>query len=143
MDPKDIAKLITEDEGYDKCPVCGDEYAVVSDNSISCRKENCKNYNKEYAETLDAAESTTVKITDVDYDCTELDWKHVKGLMDYAMNGGNYRVIMVPAEIGNYAFTDDIDDNEDVEVMLLWKGSKAVSDEALRQKFIKWVETWR
>ena len=147
MDPKDIARLITEDERFVQCPTCANEYATVAGEDIACPREGCPRYDKEYAETLEAIEGATVKITDFYYDIIELDWGDVKKLIDRGKTGENYRAIAIPYHINargtDYYFGDGPEEDEDVEALVWWKGSNAVSHATLRRKFEEWVQTWR
>lgn len=49
----EIAKLISEDEeGYEKCPKCGNEFMMAADGKLSCPNRDCELYDPQYLAAL-------------------------------------------------------------------------------------------
>jgi hypothetical protein len=135
MDPKDIARLIEEtdihnEEGYDKCPDCGNKYAAINDGNIACPNNACKNYNKEYGETVESVESAYIEIVDYINDIHDINFYAFEGYLDLAKGGINYLGLEIPEDSkyisGEY-------------VMVFWRGYPRVGEQALLDALARYI----
>jgi len=116
VNPTQIANLITEDEQFNKCPVCGDDYAAVAGDEVVCPNKDCEFFNADYAflEPLEIVDWVPGNLMhDLDYE----DWFR---LLERATTADHAR--SVEGQL----------DDEDLEyVIIMWKGSPNVSDQRL------------
>ena len=112
----EIARLIAEEEEFDKCPSCGDENAIVGDEGVACANYECPNYNEGYFETVLAIHPIEVEtyFTSVH----EADLEDVLYLAERAAETGNVRLVPWDQSHCDWA-------------IVVWKGLKNVPDELL------------
>jgi hypothetical protein len=74
----------TPEEAFQKCPVCGAEFALVDKDSILCSNPSCKHYNAEFVTTIkDAAPQTYWDIR-----------SHLRGMKSYRLIGKKGSVVL-------------------------------------------------
>jgi len=112
-DPQQIARLITEDEQYNRCPACGDEFATVVGDEVACPNEKCKHYNKSYEMLV------PIEIGNYVNEKHDMSWGDWMDILEIAAETGNVRGFLI----------------NDEPFIITWTGPHNVSDQQLMKKY--------